>query len=135
MDESRAEELLAEYGDYDDDIKLYHVSGTCLLGEFADLLRAFIRDEGDAATMRGFFNEHHMTPSMMHSLMQHWQRRANEAEDLLAKTTDDLMRANRRVEARDRRISRFMLAFEDARRQGLVLPGDLYPPVVLSEEP
>jgi len=90
------------------------------------------RDEGDAATMRGFLNEHQMTPSMMASLMSHWQRRANEAEDLVARTVDDLMRANRRVEARDRRIARLMLAVDDARRQGLVLPGDLDPPVVLS---
>jgi len=97
--------------------------------EAADRIDA---DEGDAATMRGFLSEYHMTPSMMASLMSHWQRRANEAEDLVARTTDDLMRANRRVEARDRRIARLMLAFDEARRQGLVLPGDLEPPVVLS---
>lgn len=40
----------------------------------------------------------------------------------------------RRVAARDRRIRRLVLALEDARRQGLVLPGDLEPAVVLSEE-
>jgi cytosine/adenosine deaminase-related metal-dependent hydrolase len=90
------------------------------------------RDAGDAATIRGFINTHHMTPAMMASLMAHWQRRANESEGLLAHTVDDLMRANRRVEARDRRIARLMLAFDDARLQGLVLPGDLDPPVVLS---
>lgn len=38
---------------------------------------------GDAATLRGFIREHHMTPSMVASLMMHWQRRALEAEDAL----------------------------------------------------
>lgn len=37
-------------------------------------------DAGDAATMRGFLKTHHMTPSMVVSLMMHWQRRALAAE-------------------------------------------------------
>ena len=39
----------------------------------------------------------------------------------------------RTIEARERRISRLVIALEDARRQGLVLPGDLDPPLVASE--
>jgi hypothetical protein len=38
---------------------------------------------GDAVTLRGFIREHHMTPSMVASLMMHWQRRALEAEDAI----------------------------------------------------
>lgn len=60
-----------------------------------ELLAAAKRDEGDASTMRGFINTHHMTPSMVVSLMLHWERRALDAEsdlrswEIAAKRADE----------------------------------------------
>lgn len=64
-------------------------------------------------------------------LRETWRMATEAASDRQAEVVSKLERT---VAARDRRISRLMEAFEDARRQGIVLPGDLDPPVVLSGE-
>lgn len=42
MTPERVQELLEEYGGYDHGLKLYHVGGTCLLGEFIEALESFV---------------------------------------------------------------------------------------------
>jgi hypothetical protein len=70
---ARNERFQSNHGNY-----LYYGGADANLDvDAADAIEA---DAGDAATMRGFLKTHQMTPSMVVSLMMHWQRRALAAE-------------------------------------------------------